>query len=604
MSNDNLNNKKIPGTKEQLVFVKEIFAEIDTIIQSMNDFASEDFRKLNSAFLNLHNLNSGLTKKLNIENHEVCIKKGLNEIKQLLAIDLNGAPDSFEDIVIRKKEIETVAARIISEVNQELEFHKTIRRRFIEISSLIKQNFKIIHRTEQHNNRQDCETDFLVCEIEFLAEFSREREFKLCEIKRIIDEIIEILNSLSAFGINFNNKKTCEFQSNYLNLTEKMKNTLDVFSEFTNIVSDCRQLNDRIIINLQYEDIIRQKLTHINEIHNDILNELEKYDQNSEEIPTVHTNAKLRLRILDTAGLQAAQLIHAHKSFNDATQIIIASIEKLKENNTRLFEIYDLYMQSVDVCHEIKNRYAEILINLTDENKINLSHFKKIMDMTDVLSDNTFLISVSDNAFFQKINDLLNHIDKISDLLLNAPVQDGNRIIFLTNVIKTILQKSDNYTLFNHENIDILMNSCRGLAKLKKRIGKSNAIQLAKIKTTLGENYRFGAEINNGVASSINQKLFKSDSFLVEFMHSEFEKAINTAVLKLMDIHEILRSKTESNNNSNFENQFSHIMTNYTMESEFQIHALFQEKKNDRIEELLKYVKQSSFNNETETEFF
>ena len=85
-----------------------------------------------------------------------------------------------------------------------------------------------------------------------------------------------------------------------------------------------------IITNLQYHDIIRQKIEHIQEIHKEIFTELNEISTSNEQ--QFKSKTDFFIKIKDISGLQAAQLLHTNQEYQKALDIITTSLSELTEN--------------------------------------------------------------------------------------------------------------------------------------------------------------------------------------------------------------------------------------------------------------------------------
>jgi hypothetical protein len=126
-------------------------------------------------------------------------------------------------------------------------------------------------------------------------------------------------------------------------LDNTLRNTSERYSEFLtwatgnidNIYNYSKNVNvsyGEIITNLQYQDIIRQKIEHIQQSHVELINELTQLQESE--------GFQLALcKIRDISGIQSAQLLHANKQYQMAVEVILNKFFELSESIDSITEI-------------------------------------------------------------------------------------------------------------------------------------------------------------------------------------------------------------------------------------------------------------------------
>jgi hypothetical protein len=174
-----------------------------------------------------------------------------------------------------------------------------------------------------------------------------------------------------------------------------------------------------IITNLQYHDIIRQKIEHIQHTHQDIINDLESFINDNKDNTLLHNRAKTYIKIRDISGLQAAQLIHANNQYQVAIQEIFHSLEEIGNN---MVSINCMCENLVGKSGQSKEYYLSNIIENLDKA---LQYNKKLMHVT------------------SQIHDQINNLKAIADQLQNL----NSEIFAFSQKILPIdikLQPSDN----------------------------------------------------------------------------------------------------------------------------------------------------------------
>ncbi len=118
-------------------------------------------------------------------------------------------------------------------------------------------------------------------------------------------------------AIEIVNRKNLESESYIPILKEKINNSAGNISD--------------IIKHLQYHDIIRQKVEHIQHSHFKIIASLNK-EMPASELNAEKENEKLFSLIADISGLQAAQLILITKEYQKALEVISANFQNMTDD--------------------------------------------------------------------------------------------------------------------------------------------------------------------------------------------------------------------------------------------------------------------------------
>lgn len=157
-----------------------------------------------------------------------------------------------------------------------------------------------------------------------------------------------------------------------------------------------------IITNLQYHDIIRQKIEHIQRTHHDIITDLEKFLTGESDDALIHNKAKTYIKIRDISGLQAAQLIHANNQYQTAVQEIFKALEEIGNN---MIAINSMCENLVGKSGQSKKYYLE---NIVENLNGALQYNHKLMHLTHQINERT-----------QNLKAIVNEISKINQQLFD-----------------------------------------------------------------------------------------------------------------------------------------------------------------------------------------
>ncbi|MCX7987215.1 MAG: hypothetical protein N2662_09785 [Bacteroidales bacterium] len=186
-----------------------------------------------------------------------------------------------------------------------------------------------------------------------------------------------------------------------------------------------------IITNLQYHDIIRQKIEHIQRTHHDILSDLEKFLSGESDDTFIHNKAKTYIKIRDISGLQAAQLIHANNQYQVAIQEIFKGLEEIGNN---MIAINSMCENLVGKSGQSKKYYLE---NIVENLHGALEYNQKLMQLTHQINEQT-----------QTLNDIVNSIDNLNEKIFSK-AQD-----YFISLSSTIVGKEKNPTYNEWQNLN------------------------------------------------------------------------------------------------------------------------------------------------------
>ena len=170
-----------------------------------------------------------------------------------------------------------------------------------------------------------------------------------------VDQITSISEQVGS-SISVLSKKHCEAVKKIPALRETTENSSASIA--------------KIITNLQYHDIIRQKIEHIQTTQKEILAELQTFEDKEDDNTSLHHQAKVFMKIRDIAGLQAAQLLHANKEYQMAIENI----------TNRFVEIGDQMTTITSLCQELSTYHEGSGSTLFDEILLNLGNAKKLTE--------------------------------------------------------------------------------------------------------------------------------------------------------------------------------------------------------------------------------
>ena len=366
-----------------------------------------------------------------------------------------------------------------------------------------------------------------------------------------VDEILEYSHSaIVLFGEKYEGAKGM-----LASLSTKTEQT-------TNSIGD-------IVTKLQYQDIIRQKMEHIQASHKGLIRELDDNAGHSDE--QIHPSIFSKIR--DIAELQAAQLIHANKEYQSAIEVITGNFTSIGQN------LGDI----IQLCKEFTNG------NVENEESHFLQLFNRLERASKVIHQ-SILFSQKSLAYLQVITrltaDFLDSIEKLPSQLeslkerlqnvycvggfqsntekqITELLQDlnSNRHIIVASQSKTnqLLEALTSYVsssaLLGKENGSLMKVAAELRSVLVKLKEKSSTVE-----NILSKNLQLGSTVKVSIASSVEACKY----------YDFFERVIVEIIGELNQISDMVASNRESP--TSIGDNLKNIKRLYTMESEHSIH--------------------------------
>lgn len=126
----------------------------------------------------------------------------------------------------------------------------------------------------------------------------------------------------------------------------------------------CLKNFDSVITNLQYHDIIRQKMEHIQSTHHTIISDLNAVDANEQMIDDSIQYIK---QIPDVIGVQAVQLVHTNKEYQKAIETIS---QKILDIGSDVSSVYNFCAFKADHSYTFESTisyFSEMLVKIQDQ---------------------------------------------------------------------------------------------------------------------------------------------------------------------------------------------------------------------------------------------
>jgi hypothetical protein len=547
------------------------FSFIDKKIFSLHDYSSEDFLNLNRILKDYFN-----RIKLLSDNSNSVIESISGKCFNEFANKLNTLHNDLNSPMLKMEENLNLRINTLEKTLKILDYI------YVPINNL-KQNLmtlKLVLASAKLNRNLFREEADAISEYAQIADDLDEKIKKLYisieqSLKTLKSEIKDSLIQqyhLKDKTLNEVNSIKFNIQSSIHLISENYK---DIFSEIPQITEQaqlCFKNIDQIITNLQYHDIIRQKMDHIQEIQKDIVEDLNNYDKQGE-----NTQPKYINNIPHVAELQVAQLMLTNKEYQNA----IAKI------TSELLDIYDKIQTitniSLKISVECKNSRKNNETDLTKKE----AQFNNILDNANIESNefnssiqklNAHNLQLSD--LFIKISGFESDLDKL-DLFLSSQNKKSDKFKELAKITSALIddikfknkevqelskQVKQNISLLENQTSDLSDNNIAALQDFGKGLFKSLMSNIKDYTTDIGNQLYKNIDISNNISEDIKASINNIKYYQL------FEKIIEEIIEKLNGINQILRNKNILNVNEDGVSDLNLLKEKYTMQSERDIH--------------------------------
>jgi len=326
-------------TTYSLEELTSLFSRIDEKIVSLHQVSSEDFMNLNKDFRDFHGEarqisdNASYLFQFITGNENAEMVAGIEQLYQELKTNT-------EILDCHIEEMSQVLTRLLSRLRQS----------FFPIKNF-KQNLTSLKFLETNYELKlpvDGQWDVSPVAVQ---EISEQLKAQLNLIEVMLSKLKQMIRDHFNLKDQFNSQRT-----QISDILSLLKRQVEAYSgHYQNIREHLPAIKfetqrsseniEAIITNLQYQDIIKQKMEHIQQTHKQLLEEIGEVDSKNEGA-NQETKADYFIRIRDIAGLQAAQLMHTNKEYQTAIQKISDKFLEIGQSMTRVSSLCNHYLAS------------------------------------------------------------------------------------------------------------------------------------------------------------------------------------------------------------------------------------------------------------------
>ncbi|RPH31064.1 MAG: hypothetical protein EHM93_14920 [Bacteroidales bacterium] len=550
--------------------ISSTFTGIDEQIIDLHKCSSDDFLGLSTDFKKFYNQSKGIADNANEIFNLLSEKSNRNLFVELQTL--------YKDL----KKIQSHSHQNLSTINTNLSLIKSyLEQLFIPIKNL-KQNLSTLKFLIANINLNDLDYNekkninwvgMLNGNSNSLNEY---RVSCLSSEQLIIaleSEISRILNGQESF--THTNSNDFENLLNNIHYTiiffaEKHEEVKLQIPELTSKTENSSKNISDIITNLQYQDIIRQKIEHIQKSHSKILPELQElYDR---ECSDSVKESQIFQKVKDIAGLQAAILVSANKEYQLAIEKITSRFLEIGDDMIGITSICTRLNSSQENTEDLQlavmlnrlNNSEQILSNFIERSNSYHKQIKTISIPLNSVANSLVKLIESSKCYSESSNIIANISESINiKSNLDEVYKDIHQFeVVIQRILNDILNIESEFivrvkqldeSVINNETVKKAGDSINSILKQVENKGDSINQLLDHIKN-----------------QSSNSVLEIKDSIKRIRYYDFFEKSITSIISDLNHIH--IKLSGADYDKSNRSENLKSIKSLYTMETEHKIH--------------------------------
>lgn len=407
----------------------------------------------------------------------------------------------------------------------------------------------------------------------FIAEYRKQIDNANCELESIIQRVSEmkhqddlhyLISVMPAENyIASSSRELKEFSvEGYFNM--------ELFNLLHRHIQSCFSDLNEVVTNLQYHDIIRQKIEHISEAQQMVIKRLDGIDNAQNEKELVEAQVQLLARLPEVFDVQVAQLMYINNDYQDSidkiTTMLIDVGHELKQITTFFEKVSEGTRKILDdILPELRNRQIRY-IELVDCNE---HHIEGVMNEFADLIQRYDRSKQIFSSIFQSERELRNLIDDLDTQLnnrshkLNAENVGRMRSVSADIKVNSNLMK----TCFNKVTDHLqLLNGIQKEMVVSNKSASSEAEMMEVLKRDIMK-FRLESMENCDKCCTLSNEIVAATK-KVEY-YNYFKKTVDEIVEMLNDMNKnSCLSKLKSDINEGGSELLEYIQNLYTMKSE------------------------------------
>ena len=573
------------STKE----IISVLSNVDNKIISLQECSSEDFMTFN-AYLKKYNqvakeVSENAKKVFNILSGQTN-NESFRELKKFYNA-LEKQTTNFEEQI---DQTQTMLKKILSNKEKMFVPLKNFNQNIMTLKFL---NANLKFNIAYFQNKLDVSIEITINQLNQLITNIRSIypviESSIFQLKGTVKKSLNRLKEIKNRNINDAKKILNKTNSSIELIFEKQKKAIDYLPILTDKTQSYFAKIDNIITNLQYHDIIRQKMEHIQKTHQEIISKLKEMDT-----PQNKENNKSIQRTRGICGLQVAQLIHTNKQYQTAIGDITKSYLEIGEDLDIIANVcrdFSMHTQKTDDTHfdeiEEKLQNAVTIIRKMANARQEFAFERQLIHNSVEKLITNFKILANFNADFNIfVSDIINasiifennsyEFDSLASQIknLSSDISENNERLqdLLLDTLK--LDESFNRSMAKYSVNDNFTDSYNELSNdihnIISNLNNDNYI----VRTALRQNKELSTDISTQIKASIEQVKY----------YDFFEDIIEQIIIQLNKLYLTLKSENEYADTDDTKQNIQNLEARYTMESQRKIHSQYANSEIDSLE--------------------
>jgi hypothetical protein len=357
-------NEHVNLTRENINQVIVSLTEIDTKIADLHHISAKDFLSFNELLKEYHQKARQVTKVSNDLFDFFCnldrfpMVENAQSLHQLSNLRINNIRQVALQVSDSIKKTQEDVTQLFVPFNNFRQNLMTLKFLFtnVKLTQWISDPVRaeeiseLTDRITSHIQNTKDELPVLDHDIQYL---SKQMGVLFEHIQTLLNEVFpEIENQAAALGKN-------------LGAIHELKNrAVEDSRKIEQLSQRCFKNLDNVITNLQYHDIIRQKMEHIQITHKTIIDDLSSVEDNGQYEKNSQTYIK---QIPEVAEIQAAQLMFTNKEYQNAIETIT---QKLLETGNDLNSISEICNTKITNISRIEGLVGQLWENSVQLHKL------------------------------------------------------------------------------------------------------------------------------------------------------------------------------------------------------------------------------------------
>ena len=439
--------------KEQLSEILSILVNINKDIIHLHDYAAEDFTNMRNAFkdnnIKAEKLAHNTKKAFELIGASNDSGVYVNELDEYF----NNVSDCYKNI--RKKTESTLmyVRKLCRNIELMIIPAKNLNQQIVSLK-LVLANNKLYSSFRSKSEPLYNDLDLIFDKIKNIYVSCSEGIESMQRLLGNVKEHIGQLENPHLENLNDFLKRLDQCKGQFL---QKHEEALRQIPELSTKIIDNIGNSHKIIIELQYHDIIRQKIEHVKKSHDQIIQQLTEYRKENNDSAN-NEITKYLAKVGDIVRIQASQLLNANKEYESAMDTISEELLSFSDNMTGI----------VNLCNKLSIDNTNLPQCGIDDIITKHTHFRIKMSDASVLLDEQYTLIKNElksmtvdfdniNTWIGKLVSFLHMTDKknpdFEDSRKASNKQINDLLKDITSTTQYLKELFENISAINNEQI-------------------------------------------------------------------------------------------------------------------------------------------------------